>query len=88
MDADEVMGENIEKAFTYLHTKHYRSFLFPRYNLVDLDPETIIISPHHYSEWQVRMFKNDGKCYYENCQKSIYFTYIFCCMIMMHAKRE
>lgn len=66
MDADEVMGENIDKAFKYLTTTHYRAFLFPRYNLVDLAPETIIISPHHYSEWQVRMFRNDGKCYYEN----------------------
>lgn len=66
MDADEVMGENIAKAFKYLKSTRYRSFLFPRYNMIDLDPEAIIISPHHYSEWQVRMFVNDGKCYYEN----------------------
>ena len=66
MDADEVMGENIAQAFRYLDTKKYRAFLFARYNLVRLDPEVIIISPHHYSEWQVRMFLNDGKCYYEN----------------------
>lgn len=66
MDADEVMGENIHEAFNYLKTTKYRAFLFSRYNLVDLDPCVIINSPHHYSEWQVRMFINDGKCYYEN----------------------
>lgn len=66
MDADEVMGENIVQAFEYLHTRKYRAFLFPRYNLVSLDPYVIINSPNHYSEWQVRMFINDGKCYYEN----------------------
>lgn len=66
MDADEVMGENLAEAFKYLPTTHYRAFLFPRYNLVSLDPEVIIISPNHYSEWQVRIFINDGQCYYEN----------------------
>lgn len=66
MDADEVMGENIEKVFSYLNTKKYRSFLFPRYNLVDLDPLVIINSPHHYSEWQVRLFVNDGRSAYVN----------------------
>jgi len=66
MDADEVMGENISEAFGYLRTKKYRAFLFPRYNLVSLEPLVIINSPNHYSEWQVRMFINDGKCYYEN----------------------
>lgn len=64
MDADEVMGENIGQAFNYLKTNRYRAFLFPRYNLVNLDPLVIINSPSHYSEWQVRMFVNDGKCYY------------------------
>ena len=66
MDADEVMGENFSQAFKYLNTTKYRAFLFPRYNLVSLDPLVIIRSPHHYSEWQVRMFVNDGRCYYEN----------------------
>lgn len=66
MDADEVMGENIGEAFPYLTTHSYRAFLFARYNLVNLDPIVIINSPMHYSEWQVRMFINDGKCYYQN----------------------
>jgi glycosyltransferase involved in cell wall biosynthesis len=64
MDADEVMGENIEQAFQYLKSDRYRAFLFPRYNMISLDPIVIINSPSHYSEWQVRMFLNDGKCYY------------------------
>lgn len=65
MDADEVMGENLCRIIPLLN-KHYRSFLFARYNLVHLDPAVIIRSPHHYSEWQVRVFRNDGKSYYEN----------------------
>ncbi len=66
MDADEVMGENFPQAIKYLRNTRYRAFLFPRYNLVNLDPEVIIISPHHYSEWQVRFFVNDGQCYYHH----------------------
>jgi glycosyltransferases involved in cell wall biogenesis len=66
MDADEVMGENLGEAFSYLHRTRYRAFLFPRYNLVHLDPLVIINSPHHYSEWQVRIFVNDGRSTYIN----------------------
>lgn len=66
MDADEVMGENIGQAFKYLDHTKYRAFLFPRYNLVHLDPLVIINSPHHYSEWQVRLFRNDGRSTYHN----------------------
>ncbi len=66
MDADEVMGENLGRIMPYLENTRYRAFLFARYNLVHLDPDVIIRSPQHYSEWQVRVFRNDGKCYYEN----------------------
>ena len=68
MDADEVMGDNFKSVLPFVlsHAKHFRAFLFPRYNLVNLDPGVIIISPWHYFEWQVRVFKNDGKSYYEN----------------------
>ena len=66
MDADEVMGENFSSILPYLKHTRYRSFLFARYNLVHLDTNVIIRSPHHYSEWQPRVFKNDGKSYYAN----------------------
>ncbi len=66
MDADEVMGENLGRILPYLKHTRYRAFLFARYNLVHLDPDVIIRSPHHYSEWQVRVFRNDGKSYYAN----------------------
>ena len=66
MDADEVMGENLGDILPYLKHTRYRAFLFARYNLVHLDPDVIIRSPQHYSEWQVRVFKNDGKSYYAN----------------------
>lgn len=66
MDADEVMGENFPLALKYLKIKKYRALLFPRYNMVHLDPCIHIKTQYHYSDWQVRLFVNDGKCYYEN----------------------
>ena len=66
MDADEVMGENFFNIFKYLKNSKYKAFLLPRYNLVDINPCVFINGPDHYSEWQVRFFKNDGICYYEN----------------------
>lgn len=64
MDADEVMGENFSQAFSYLKSKKYRAILFPRYNLISLDPCVHIKSHNHYSDWQARLFINDGKCHY------------------------
>ena len=63
MDADEVMGENFFEFKKYLG-KSYRAILFPRYNLVSLDPIVHIKTTYHYSDWQARVFKNDGNCYY------------------------
>ena len=63
MDADEVMGENFPCIFDFLNNK-FRSILIPRYNLVSLDPTAFILKPH-YSDWQVRMFRNDETIYYD-----------------------
>ena len=63
MDADEVMGENFFEFKKYLK-KSYRAILFPRYNLVSLNPIIHIKTTYHYSDWQARVFKNDGYCYY------------------------
>jgi len=63
MDADEVMGENFPRLFKFLKNR-FRAILIPRYNLVGLDPTTFILKPH-YSDWQVRMFRNDGNSYYD-----------------------
>lgn len=67
MDADEVMGENFPQLFQYLDRK-YRALLIPRYNLVSLNPTTFLKKPH-YSDWQVRAFRNDGQCYYDTVHK-------------------
>ena len=63
MDADEVMGENFPQLFKFLNQK-FRAILIPRYNLVSLDPLAFILKPH-YSDWQTRMFRNDGKIHYD-----------------------
>lgn len=67
MDADEVMGENFSQLFQYLDGK-YRAILIPRYNLVGLNPTAFLKKPH-YSDWQVRVFRNDGQCYYDTEHK-------------------
>ena len=63
MDADEVMGENFPYLFKCLNNK-YNAILIPRYNLVGLDPTEFIVKPH-YSDWQVRIFRNDEKIRYD-----------------------
>ena len=64
MDADEVMGENFGQIFDYMKSSKYRALMFPRYNMVQLDPCIHIRSSYHYSDWQARVFVNDEKCYY------------------------
>lgn len=63
MDADEVMGANFHYLFKFFN-KNFKAILIPRYNLVSLDPTAFIVKPH-YSDWQVRMFRNDGQIHYD-----------------------
>lgn len=65
LDADEVVGENFSEAIKCVGGK-FRSLLMPRYNLISLEPMQFILSHPHYSEYQQRFFRNDGKCYFHH----------------------
>jgi len=63
LDADEVVGPNFPLIRNYLDGR-YRSIALPRYNIINLNPVTYMITKPHYLNWQTRCFRNDKKSYF------------------------